>query len=101
MVVNEWGEETNTHPDAVRLVVEVWSPGNTSKNRRDKVAAFAAAGIPFLRSVEFGPWGECRFAAHALVHGRYVPEVEAKPGERVTVTASPLPVTFDPADLSP
>ncbi|GGM53882.1 hypothetical protein GCM10012275_26240 [Longimycelium tulufanense] len=101
MVINEWGEETTTEPAAMQLVVELWSSGNKKKERKAKVDAFAAAGIPFLWTVEFGAWGESRITAFRLGEGQYVEEITAKPGEAVTITAAPVPVTFDPADIVP
>lgn len=88
--------------DNLTLVVEIWSPGNSHGEREDKIRSYAAAGVPFLWTVEFDKsTGQPSVTAHRLAHGEYVPEVVAKPGVTTTIEAAPVPVMLDPADLLP
>ena len=52
------------------LVAEIWSPGNSKRDRADKFDAYAQAGIRYF-------W-------------------TAAP---MTIAAAPVPITLDPADL--
>lgn len=85
----------------VALAVEIWSPSNTRTERETKMAAYAGGGIPFFWSVSQDREEAPTIAAYRLVRGRYVEEQTAKPGEKVTITAAPVPVTLDPAELFP
>lgn len=82
--------------DQAVLLVEIWSPSNRRRDREEKRSAYAAAGVPAFWEIDKG-----RVTAQYLENRRYVPEVSARPGERMTVRrATPVPVTFDPAELS-
>lgn len=81
--------------EQVALIVEIWSPGNSRGERETKKGAYASAGIPGFWEIDQG-----RVRAYYLENGRYVEEISAGPGDRITVRrAAPVPVTFDPVDL--
>jgi Uma2 family endonuclease len=83
-------------PREIELVAEIWSPGNAKPERSEKFDAYAQAGIPFFWAVELnGPVVE----AFELRAGRYRLATTLFAGTTGTITAAPMPVTFDPADL--
>lgn len=83
-------------PQQLELVVEVWSPGNSKRERSEKFDAYAQAGIPYFWTVELnGPVVE----AFELGAGRYRLAATLHAGTTGTITAAPIPMTFDPADL--
>lgn len=85
-------------PQQIELVAEVWSPGNSSLERSEKFDAYAQAGIPYFWTVELsGPVVQ----AFELRAGRYRLAATLRAGTIGTITAAPVPVTFDPADLLP
>jgi Uma2 family endonuclease len=80
---------------AVRLVVEIVSPGNAFMDRAVKPQLYAQAGIPVYLRVEFvddEPIGHL----HHLVDGTYA---ETTRGSTLTL-AEPYPVTLDLAALA-
>lgn len=86
----------------VLLAGEIWSPGNTLREQRDKFDACADAGIPFFWSIAQDRRGPVELTAYRLDRGRYAPEVTAKlDGDAVAITASPVPVDVDLARLRP
>lgn len=86
----------------VLLAGEIWSPGNTLREQRDKFDACADAGIPFFWSIAQDRRGPVELTAYRLDRGRYTPETSAKLDEGpVTITASPVPVEVDLALLHP
>lgn len=89
------------HAKNVLMAVEVWSGGNTRSERESKIAAYAAAGVTYFWALSQGKVNGVSVTAYRLENGQYVEELTAKPGERVTIKAAPVPVTFDPAVLSP
>jgi Uma2 family endonuclease len=86
-------------PEQLELVVEIWSPGNSHGERETQKAAYAGAGVLFFWAVDFDKLGAPTITAHRLVRGEYVVTDVAKPGIATTITAAPVPVTVDPADL--
>lgn len=85
---------------SVVLVVEVRSPGNTHTERETKVLGYAAAGVPFLWTVDqrnhlHGP----RLTACRLEHGRYAVENTVQATGPAVITAAPVPITVDLASL--
>lgn len=83
------------------LAAEVWSPGNTRNERDTKVGAYAEAGVPFFWSIDLDRDRRVSsVTASRLAYGRYVTVTTAVPGTAVTITAAPVPVTFDPAYLT-
>lgn len=85
-------------PAEIELVVEVWSPGNSHDERWEKFEAYAQAGIRYFWSVELdGPVVD----AFELRRGRYHRVATLRAGTVGTITAAPVPVTFDPAKLWP
>ncbi|MBP2478704.1 Uma2 family endonuclease [Crossiella equi] len=85
----------------LQLVVEIWSPGNKLAERETKLTSYAAAGVPFLWTVDQPD--DLRalpvLTAYRLVDGRY--EVDQKleePGDH-TISAAPVPVVVDLAKL--
>lgn len=94
-VLNRRPVGTNFPADALELVVEVWSPGNSRSERETKLAAYAGAGVPFLWEVADGKLRACR-----LEGGRYMEEPLAGSG-LVRVTGAPVPVDIDLGELAP
>lgn len=83
-------------PAQVELVVEVWSPGNSRVRRLEKFDAYAYAGIRYFWTVELdGPVVN----AFELRGGQYRRVGTLQGGTTGTITAAPVPVTFDPAEL--
>ncbi|HEY4456137.1 MAG TPA: Uma2 family endonuclease [Pseudonocardiaceae bacterium] len=95
-ILNIWPERVAFLPAQVELVVEVWSPGNDRDERSQKFDAYAYARIPYFWTVDLdGPVVN----AHELRGGQYQLAATLKAGEVGTITAAPIPVTFDPAAL--
>ncbi|MCP2261035.1 putative restriction endonuclease [Streptoalloteichus tenebrarius] len=89
-------------PENLLLAVEIWSPGDSRREREDKRTGYAEAGIPFFWTVHQERFPSApTVVAHRLDGERYVEDVTAVPGTSVTITAAPVPVTFDPANLWP
>ena len=85
-------------PQQIELVAEVWSPGNRNRERAEKFDAYAQAGIRYFWTVELnGPVVH----AYELRAGRHHLAATLRGGTTGTITAAPVPVTFDPADLLP
>ena len=99
VVLNQRPQSVGIEPEALELVVEVWSPGNTRDERETKIAGYAAAGVPFLWTVDQVAAGVV-LTTYRLESGRYVQELRGGAG-RVRVTAAPVPVDIDMADLTP
>ena len=92
---------TSVKAKNLMLAAEVWSPGNTRDERESKIIAYANAGVPYFWALNQNRFGDVSVTAYRLENGEYVEELTANPGETVTVKAAPVPVTFDPAVLSP
>jgi Uma2 family endonuclease len=99
VVLNVPVKDPSFLPEQLELVVEIWSPGNAHSERETKGAAYAGAGVLFFWAVDFDKSGAPTITAHRLVRGEYVVADVAKPGTTTTITAAPVPVTVDPADL--
>lgn len=85
-------------PQQIELVAEIWSPGNPGWERAEKFDAYAQARIRYFWTVELeGPVVQ----AFELRAGRYRLAATLRGGTTGTITAAPVPVTFDPADLLP
>jgi Uma2 family endonuclease len=83
-------------PQQVELVAEIWSPSNRNRDRSEKLDAYAQAGIRYFWVLETaGPVVH----AYELRAGRYHLATTLRDGTAATITAAPVPVTFDPADL--
>lgn len=98
VVVNADIDRVSFEPEDVLLAVEVWSPGNSREERVTKMAAYAAAGIPFVWTVEQPPGKPARFWGYHLVGTGYREEVYAGNGETVKAPA-PIPVEVDTSEL--
>jgi Uma2 family endonuclease len=86
--------------EELALVVEVWSPGNTLAERETKMGAYAVAGVPFLWTIDHGhDLAGLSMTAFRLVDGRYVVENKAQADGATTVTAAPVPITLNLAEL--
>ncbi|MDT4990894.1 MAG: hypothetical protein QOH97_786 [Actinoplanes sp.] len=81
--------------DHVTLVVEIVSPGTRKRDRFDKPAEYAAAGIPHYWRIEQGP---LHVFAYDLVGGTY--DLVAESSERLTL-AKPFPIDLDLQDITP
>lgn len=83
-------------PDEFELVAEVWSPGNSNADRVRKFDAYAQASVRYFWTVEQdGPVVD----AFELRAGRYRHAASLRAGTVGTITAAPVPVKFDPAEL--
>jgi hypothetical protein len=100
-VLNTRPIEATFTADQLELVVEIWSPGNPHSERVTKMGAYAGAGVPFFWAVDFDGAGVPSVTPYRLRHGDYVAEDTVAGGTSATITASPVPVTLDPADLLP
>ncbi|WP_164541045.1 Uma2 family endonuclease [Streptomyces abyssomicinicus] len=83
--------------EAVRLVVELVSPGNRTMDRKIKPMLYAEAAIPYFWRLEFDP--APMLSAYTLDGGRYVERVTALAGTTTRIDA-PFPVDIDPAGLT-
>lgn len=83
--------------DAVHLVVELVSPGNSAMDRTVKPAAYARAGIPHFWRLEFDP--APRLIMMSLTGGRYIELTTALPGT-MTKVDEPFPFAIDPAGIA-
>ncbi|MFF2431979.1 Uma2 family endonuclease [Streptomyces mirabilis] len=82
--------------DAVQLVVELVSPGNTM-DRKFKPLLYAEVAIPHFWRLEFDP--APRLIVSELHAGRYVESSTALAGATTRINA-PFPVDIDPAGLT-
>ncbi|MEV8436975.1 Uma2 family endonuclease [Actinosynnema sp. NPDC051121] len=86
--------------EALRLAVEVWSPGNNRNEREAKMVAYAAAGVPFLWTISRkGEDPGLELVAHRLHDDQYLVENTVRSAGPTTITAAPVPITLDLADL--
>lgn len=86
----------------VTLLVEVWSPGNTHRERIEKRAAYAAAGVRYFWEVDTDEDGRIVLTCQRLVAGGYLADVRLSASSGpTTVTAAPVPVQIDLAALNP
>lgn len=91
---------TILHPQELVLVVEVWSPGNKRSERETKMAAYADASIPLVWTVDqrHGLAG-LTLTAFRLADGEYVVENKVQADGPTTITAAPVPLTLNLAEL--
>lgn len=88
--------------EAVQLAVEVWSPANRTAERDTKMASYANAGVPFFWGVERRPkLNAMQMTAFRLENGLYKAENILEVEGPEPITASPVPITLDLADLTP
>ncbi|MFJ8935946.1 Uma2 family endonuclease [Streptomyces sp. NPDC102365] len=83
--------------DAVQLVVELVSPGNSTMDRKVKPMLYAEAAIPNFWRLEFDP--APMLVIYELQGGRYVERSTALAGATTHLDA-PFPIAIDPAGLS-
>lgn len=83
--------------DAVQLVVELVSPGNSTMDRKVKPMLYAEAAVPHFWRLEFDP--APMLAVYELYGGRYVERTTALAGATTHLDA-PFPIAIDPAELS-
>lgn len=84
-----------SRPSQVAIVVEVVSPDTKRRDRLEKPAEYAAAGIPHFWRVELDP---LHVFAYDLVDGRY--ELAADSDTELVLTA-PFPVRLPIRDIAP
>jgi Uma2 family endonuclease len=89
------GDSHYTPADQVTLVVEVVSPGTRKRDRLEKPAEYAAAGIPHYWRVEQGP---LHVFAYDLVDGHY--ELVADSAEELVLSA-PFEIKLPIRDITP
>lgn len=83
--------------DAVQLVVELVSPGNSTMDRKVKPMLYAEAAILHFWRLEFDP--APMLAIYELDGGRYVERTTALSGATTHLDA-PFPIAIDPAGLT-
>ncbi|WP_253195665.1 Uma2 family endonuclease [Streptomyces sp. JHA26] len=83
--------------DAVQLVVELVSPGNSTMDRKVKPMLYAEAAIPHFWRLEFDPAPVLVICE--LQGGRYVERTTVLAGATTHLDA-PFPIAIDPAGLS-
>lgn len=88
-------------PEALELAVEVWSPGNSPRERETKTAAYAAAGVPYLWTVEQRFGGSVVFRGFELAGGAYKERVQHSGGGLVPDAPAPIAMAVDCATLTP
>lgn len=89
------GSRHYSQAERVTLVVEVVSPGTRKRDRLEKPAEYAAAGIPYYWRIEQGP---LHIFAYALVGGRY--ELAADSTTEL-VLSEPFEITLPIRDITP
>ncbi|MCA2213844.1 Uma2 family endonuclease [Jidongwangia harbinensis] len=82
-------------PSQVVLAVEIVSPGTKRRDRLQKPALYAAAGIPHFWRIEQNP---LHLFAYDLVDGRY--ELVADSADELVLTA-PFEIKLPIADIAP
>jgi Uma2 family endonuclease len=98
VVFSEPGDQAITDVELVRLVAEVVSPGQGTRDRVLKYDLYAKAGIPWYLIIEGGK-GWIEAGLHRLDDGRYAQVAKAGAGDVLEV--EPLGFSFDPAVLLP
>ncbi|MBB1262183.1 Uma2 family endonuclease [Streptomyces alkaliterrae] len=83
--------------DAVQLVVELVSPGNSTMDRKVKPLLYAEAAIPHFWRLELEP--APMIVAYELESGRYTERATALAGATTHLDA-PFPIAMDPAGLA-
>jgi Uma2 family endonuclease len=86
-------------PDALKLAVEVWSPGNKREERDTKIAAYAEAGVRWLWTITFSRLGKAEVQAYELTEGSYKELDIATEG--VVSLPGPVPALLDLDELHP
>jgi hypothetical protein len=82
--------------------VEIWSPGNPRAERETEMAGYAAAGVPFLWTLDQADQLRgLTLTAYRLDHDQYAEENTLQAGTPAPITATPVPITLDLTDLTP
>ena len=89
------GSRHYTIAERVTLVVEVVSPGTRKRDRLEKPAAYAAAGIPYYWRIEQDP---LHVYAYALNKGEYEPVADSA---TELVLNEPFEITLPIRDITP
>ncbi|WP_030441666.1 Uma2 family endonuclease [Actinoplanes subtropicus] len=97
LLVDALVEDTNHYvmPDEVAIAVEVVSPGTKRRDRLEKPAEYAAAGVRHFWRIEQGP---IRVHAYDLVDGRYELAAQA---ETELVLSAPFDIRLSIRDITP
>lgn len=100
VVCTELVESTTVEVELVALAVEVVSPSTARRDRLEKPAALAAAGVPAFWRVEIGHEGGPVIYCYELDRGVYVEAVTLRAGTPGPVgVPGGAVITLDPADL--
>ncbi|MEJ2858549.1 MULTISPECIES: Uma2 family endonuclease [unclassified Saccharothrix] len=83
--------------EAVWVAAEVWASSDTPAEREAKEASYALAGVPFFWTVDQPK--PLRLIAHRLENGLYKAENILETEGPHTITAAPVPIALDLADL--
>jgi Uma2 family endonuclease len=92
-------EDIYTEAD-VALVVEIESRSTKFRDQRDKLVAYATAGIPVYLRVERGPHGPVVHVHSQPANGVYHQTLTVLTDERLELT-EPFPFTVAPATIVP
>ncbi|MFI0465582.1 MULTISPECIES: Uma2 family endonuclease [Saccharopolyspora] len=94
MLMTHDTDDDPARAEDVLLVVEVWSDGNTARERVEKRHAYATAGIPFLWEITFDAT-TAELVGQRNDHGRWL-ELDRLPlgPDPIAVTAAPKPLTL-------
>lgn len=87
-------------PEHLVLAGEIWAPASSRRTQWAKRDCFARAGVPFFWSVSQDTRGPVELATYRFDCGRYLTGTATTFGDGpVTITASPVPVEVDVAQL--
>lgn len=92
--------DTTFDAKTLALAVEIWSPGNSRAERETKCVGYAAAGVPFLWTIERGNFGVLTLTACRLSDGHYVAEQTLTGEDATTITVAPVPVDIDLSEIA-
>jgi Uma2 family endonuclease len=82
-------------PSQVLIAVEIVSPGTRRRDRLEKPALYADAGVPHFWRIELEP---VHVHAYDLVQGRYVPAADS---DRMLVLSKPFDIKLPILDITP
>lgn len=99
-VFEESPEDGSLRPENLVLVGEIWAPAGSRRLQRAKRHCLARAGVPYFWSISQDARGPVELATYRFARGRYLTGTATTVGDGpVTVTASPVPVEVDVAEL--
>jgi hypothetical protein len=97
LVLNRPPSGTTFPAEAVELAGEVWSPGNSTAERRTKLAGYIEAQVPYVWTVELAA-GRPTLTVYRQDKG-YAQSGIHRAGEIARIDAAPVPVELHMDDL--